>query len=102
MRAAGKRRMTRKLIHVAFDFPVDIEHGKTGLIYISSPLVRGLLIGARTEEEALRQVPDVLAKLSRATMLPVNPGPGEPEREAGARSSEGRGQEEGEGRPRPE
>ena len=76
MRAAGKRRMTRKLIHVAFDFPVDIEHGKTGLVYISSPLVKGLLIAAENEDEALRQMPDVLAKLAQATMLPVNPEPG--------------------------
>ena len=85
MRGAGKRRMTRKLIHVAFDFPVDLEHGKTGLVYISSPLVRGLLIAAENEEEALRRVPDVLAKL--ATMLPVDPVPSEPEREAAAESS---------------
>src|SRR5258708_40329050 len=37
MRGAGKRRMTRKLIHVAFDFPLEIEQGKHGLVYVTEP-----------------------------------------------------------------
>lgn len=44
-------------------FPIDIEQGKAGLFYVTSPLVRGLLVTGRTENEALDKVQQALADL---------------------------------------
>jgi hypothetical protein len=66
---------TRKMIPIAaFNLPVDIERSKGGFVFVTSPIVPGLLITEDTEEEALRQVPDVLAELAQAT-LPGDPVP---------------------------
>lgn len=48
------------------DFPLDIEQGKSGLFYVTSPLVRGLLVSGRSENEALDAVPQTLLDLAAA------------------------------------
>jgi hypothetical protein len=46
---------------------LHIECGITGLYFVTSPMVRGLLIADPTFEGALQQVPSALADLARAT-----------------------------------
>jgi predicted RNase H-like HicB family nuclease len=50
-------------------FPIDIEQGKAGLFYITSPLVPGLLVTGRTENEALDSVQGALNDLTEAITL---------------------------------
>jgi len=54
---------TRRTISI--EFPVDIQVGSAGLVYVTSPLVRSLLVDGETESEALAQVPCRSPKLCR-------------------------------------
>jgi hypothetical protein len=51
---------------LSIEFPIDIEQGEAGLVYVTSPLVRGLLIARETEAEALAEAPQALADLTKA------------------------------------
>ncbi len=59
---------------VPIDFPVDVQHDH-GLVYVTSPVVRGLLIAGYDEAEALAQVPRVLAALTEAADRRMAEGP---------------------------
>ena len=61
--------MTRTNIDIIF--PIDVEQGEAGLFYITSPLVRGLLVTGRTENEALDKVQQALTDLAKANCLIV-------------------------------
>ena len=58
--------MRRSAMQITIDLPLDIERGKHDLFYVTSPLIRGLLVGAETVEAALKQVPDSVAALVQA------------------------------------
>lgn len=58
--------MTTKRTTVTVKLPVDIEQGKAGLVYVTSPLVKGLMAARGTEKEALGDVQLVLDSLTAA------------------------------------
>ena len=58
--------ISRRRAAVNFDVPVDVEEGDAGLWYVTSPLVRGLLVADKTEEAALARVPAALRELAGA------------------------------------
>lgn len=50
---------------VVYHFPVEVEE-KDGLFFVTSPLVRGLLVAERSEALALKSVPGALDALAWA------------------------------------
>lgn len=50
-------------------FTLNIEKGKTGLWFVTSPDIRGLLVSERTLTEALHETPVAMAQLEIAQRL---------------------------------
>jgi len=57
---------SRRLVKLEVWIPVDLEEGKTGLHYITSPMVNGLLVAAQSEAAALGKVSDAINDLAHA------------------------------------
>ncbi len=51
---------------VPVDLPVDVEYGAHGLVYVSSPVAKGLLVSGPTKEAAVAKVNDALRDLAAA------------------------------------
>lgn len=60
----------RKVIQV--NLPVDIVQGKSGLVFITSPLIQGVLASGANEAEALGRVQAILDELMEAMDDVVN------------------------------
>ena len=56
----------RSTVRVTIDLPVEIEHGETGLSYLTSPLITGLLIAGVSEDDVLRRVQGSIVNLTTA------------------------------------
>ncbi len=56
----------RTRVRVTFDLAVQIESGEFDLVYLTSPLIKGLFIAEENKDEALRRLEDVLQRLSEA------------------------------------
>jgi hypothetical protein len=48
--------------------PVKVETAESGLIYVTSPIIRGLLVSERTEEKALASAITAVDDLARAAV----------------------------------
>lgn len=49
--------------------PIKVEQGEAGLWYVTSPLIKGLLVAAHSEVAALRKVQSALTDMARAIEL---------------------------------
>lgn len=57
---------TKTKSKVTVTVPIEIERGEHGLVYVTSPLIRGLLIGHDSEQSALDAIQDTLDRMSHA------------------------------------
>lgn len=55
--------MTTRRIWLMVRIPVYIENNGVGLFYATSPLIKGLLVAERTEEEAVQAVHNAVDEL---------------------------------------
>jgi hypothetical protein len=58
--------IVKRSIRIVLNLPLHVEKGETGIIFVTSPLIRGLLIAEASEEIALRKVHEAVAELARA------------------------------------
>lgn len=65
--------MVRQWTEVTIRIPIDVEQGDAGLFYITSPLLKGLLVAERTEKEALASLPSRIEDMAVAASGPVQP-----------------------------
>jgi hypothetical protein len=63
----------RTTVKVTINFPIDIEVGKQGLTYITSPLIRGLFLGLpKADDKTIKDsVTGVINALTQATLIPI-------------------------------
>ena len=61
---------TRKAaLNVTFDIPLTIDEGNHGLFYVTSPMIKGLLISGATADEAIDKVQSVLQEMAEVAAL---------------------------------
>lgn len=53
----------RHLNYSLGDYRIEVTEGRTGLLYATSPDLRGLLVAARTRAELVEMVPDAIRDL---------------------------------------
>lgn len=53
-------------MEVTIRVPIDIEHCPTGLVFVTSPFVKGMLIAKGTKDEALARVPQAIQEMAVA------------------------------------
>lgn len=53
---------------VMVNLPVDVEQGKSGLFFVTSPLIKGLLIAERDKDVAVGKTQDAVQALAKAAL----------------------------------
>lgn len=57
----------QKWHEVTVRIPIDVEYGDAGLVYLTSPLLKGLFIANQSEEEAFAILPKVIENMGTAS-----------------------------------
>ena len=61
--------MAKRQVWIEVRVPVDIEAGKEGLIYGTSPFIKGLLVAEQTEEKTIEQARIALGHMATLTAM---------------------------------
>jgi len=59
----------RKIIRI--DFPVDTEVGEHGLVYVTCPLIRGLLLALEGDKDLADKVSEAVTAMDLAMRQPT-------------------------------